>query len=156
MSGDLIKVNQRNRLLNEIFERQMLDRSKVISHYHPARHSEKERFSVAEDFLNKYATAKLVVTSRLHCAIPCLAFGTPVIFIHFGFKNEYDTCRLKGVTEMFNTIYIDEKENITANFDIRDKINEDFAPRNPETFRSYVPVLDSVCKSFINGVSVQA
>ena len=156
MSGDLIKVNQRNRLLNEIFERQMLDRSKVISHYHPARHSEKERFSVAEDFLNKYATAKLVVTSRLHCAIPCLAFGTPVIFIHFGFKNEYDTCRLKGVTEMFNTIYIDEKENITANFDIRDKINEGFAPRNPETFRSYVPVLDSVCKSFINGVSVQA
>ena len=156
ISGDLIKVNQRNRLLNEIFGKQILDQSKYISHYHPARHSENERFSVAEDFLKKYATAKLVVTSRLHCAIPCLAFGTPVIFIHFGFKNEYDNCRLKGVTDLFNTIYIDENENISSNFDIPQKINEDFILKNPESFRRNVPVLENACKTFIKDVPVQA
>lgn len=156
ISGDLIKLSQRNRLLNEIFDKHVLDQSKYISHYHPARHTEKERFSVAGNFLKKYATAKLVVTSRLHCAIPCLAFGTPVIFIHFGFKNEYDTCRLKGVTDMFNTIYIDEKENISSNFGFHKKINEDFTIKNPESFRSSVSVLENVCKTFINDVPVKA
>ena len=33
------------------------------------------------DILKKYQAAKLVITSRLHCALPCLALGTPVIVI---------------------------------------------------------------------------
>lgn len=44
-----------------------------------------ERFRVAEDLLTQYAEADLVITSRIHCALPCLAFHTPVILI-----NEYD------------------------------------------------------------------
>lgn len=35
---------------------------------------------VATDLLRKYAGASLVVTSRLHCALVCLAFGTPCVF----------------------------------------------------------------------------
>ena len=35
----------------------------------------------AREVLKTYAAAKLVVTTRLHCALPCLAMGTPVIFI---------------------------------------------------------------------------
>ena len=34
----------------------------------------------AEALIKKYAAASLVVTSRLHCALPCLAVGTPVLF----------------------------------------------------------------------------
>ena len=149
ISGDLIKVNQRNRILKELFDEELIQQSKSISHYHPARHSEKERFSVAEDFLKKYATAKLVVTSRIHCAIPCLAFGTPVIFIHFGFKNEYDTCRLKGVTDLFNTIFIDEQENITSNFGFEKKITSNYSLKNPERFKEHVAVLRDACNAFV-------
>jgi hypothetical protein len=156
LSGDLIKMNQRNRLLKELFDEDVLRESKSFSHYHPARHSEKERFCVAEDFLEKYATAKLVVTSRIHCAIPCLAFGTPVIFVHFGFKHEYDTCRLKGVTDLFNTIFIDEHENITSNFSLTGKIGSDFIIKNPATFRKFIPVLRDACNAFINDVTVEA
>ena len=156
VSGDLIKVNQRNRILKELFEEDMLHESKSISHYHPARHSEKERFAVAEDFLKKYATAKLVVTSRIHCAIPCLAFGTPVIFIHFGFKHEYDTCRLKGVTDLFNTIFIDEDENIASNFGLTGKIDSGYAVKNPGVFKKFIPVLRDACNAFVNDVNVVA
>lgn len=156
LSGDLIKINQRKRILHELFDEEILLDSKSISHYHPSRHSENERFSVAGDFLTKYATAKLVITSRLHCAIPCLAFGTPVIFIHFGFRNEYDSCRLKGITDMFNTIYIDEKENISSNFNLREKISGNFSLRNPELFRKFVPALRSACNSFVKDISVNA
>ncbi len=35
----------------------------------------------AEELLQTYARARLVLTSRLHCALPCLALGTPVIFM---------------------------------------------------------------------------
>ncbi len=41
-----------------------------------------DKFCLAQTYLNNYASAKLVVTSRLHCALPCVAFGTPVIFIN--------------------------------------------------------------------------
>jgi hypothetical protein len=35
--------------------------------------------SLAQAYLERYRQAELVVTSRLHVALPCLAFGTPVI-----------------------------------------------------------------------------
>jgi hypothetical protein len=35
----------------------------------------------AEDLLRMYSGAKLVITPRLHCAMPCLALGTPVILL---------------------------------------------------------------------------
>jgi len=38
-------------------------------------------FRIAETALARYATARLVITSRLHVALPCLAFNTPVAFI---------------------------------------------------------------------------
>lgn len=41
----------------------------------------RERMAKAGQLLELYASARLVVTSRLHCALPCLAMGTPVLFI---------------------------------------------------------------------------
>ncbi len=35
----------------------------------------------ASELLQTYAQVRLVLTSRLHCALPCLALGTPVIFL---------------------------------------------------------------------------
>lgn len=40
-----------------------------------------DRLSLAKRHLQAFCNAKLVVTSRLHVALPCLAFGTPLIFI---------------------------------------------------------------------------
>jgi len=56
-----------------------------------------KRFKLAERYLERYARAKLVITSRIHCALPCLAMGTPVIFIH---KNMQDP-RFGGLLEYF-------------------------------------------------------
>lgn len=153
VQGDFLKIGQRKRLLGKLFTDQLLDKAISISHYHSARHTEKERFGLTEDFLKKYATAKLVVTSRLHCALPCLAFGTPVIFVHFGFKNAYDTCRLNGVTDLFNTIYIDEDENVTTNFQPPSgRITENISLINPDTFNKHVKGLRNNCQAFINEV----
>ena len=40
-----------------------------------------ERFSEVEKLLTIYQNAKAVVTTRLHCAMPCLALGTPVLLL---------------------------------------------------------------------------
>ena len=39
-----------------------------------------KRFNIAKKLLDKYSKAKLVITSRLHGALPCLALNTPFIF----------------------------------------------------------------------------
>lgn len=41
--------------------------------------TEQERLCEARRLVGKYAKAGLVVTSRIHCALPCLGLETPVI-----------------------------------------------------------------------------
>jgi len=39
------------------------------------------RLFLAHQLLKEYATSKLVITTRLHCAVPCVAMGVPVLFL---------------------------------------------------------------------------
>lgn len=56
-----------------------------------------ERLEIARQRLELYKKAKLVVTSRLHCALPCLAFGTPIKFINANF---FDASRMSGYSNI--------------------------------------------------------
>ena len=42
-----------------------------------------QRFQLAKQLLDQYARAKLVISTRIHGALPCLALNTPIIFISF-------------------------------------------------------------------------
>jgi hypothetical protein len=53
----------------------------VTTHIAPEPRAPAARLAAAERLLDLYARAELVVTTRLHCALPCLAFGTPVLFV---------------------------------------------------------------------------
>jgi len=74
--------------------------ARVISLSHGIAHDTPAttRFERAEALLDTYARARLVVTSRLHCALPCLAFGTPVLFV----DNVSDRYRISGLLELLN------------------------------------------------------
>jgi hypothetical protein len=61
--------------------------------------STSERFARAQRLLDTYASASLVITSRIHCALPCLAFGTPVVFV----RPERGLSRLSGLAELMRT-----------------------------------------------------
>lgn len=52
----------------------------TITHHLPRGLSWRDQWSRATSVLNLYRRASLVYTSRLHAALPCIAFGTPVIF----------------------------------------------------------------------------
>jgi len=61
--------------------------SRSLSTFKSQKISISKRLMIAERILKRYSKAKLVVTSRLHVALPCLAFNTPVIFVHWNLKD---------------------------------------------------------------------
>ena len=54
----------------------------------------KRQNTIAQKILNTYMTAELVYTRKLHCTLPCIAFGTPVV----------PKLPTDGRTELLNTI----------------------------------------------------
>ena len=55
-----------------------------------------ERFHRGRELLALYARASCVVTTRLHCALPCLAMGTPVLLVEVA----ADSYRFSGLMEL--------------------------------------------------------
>ncbi|GMQ92176.1 MAG: hypothetical protein BMS9Abin11_1497 [Gammaproteobacteria bacterium] len=58
-----------------------------LTHHVPQHYPDEIKIMIAKSLLGLYKNkARLVITDKLHCALPCIAFGIPVIF--FGDKNE--------------------------------------------------------------------
>ncbi|WP_343539389.1 polysaccharide pyruvyl transferase family protein [Sphingobacterium thalpophilum] len=151
LKGALPAVGKRNVLLQQLFDKQVLDKAIYVPHIYSRSHSNEERFKLAEDILHKYATAKFVVTSRIHAALPCLALGTPVVFLNYGNFDPTDLCRFEGIIDLFNTININQSGHISSNFDfdVTSKIGIDFNLKNPEKYLLYSDKLKSACQEFI-------
>ena len=66
--------------------------------------SAEQRLKDAELTLDKFARAKLVITSRIHCALPCLALGTPVFFVDFGYSRQRNRDRFEGILNLMHTV----------------------------------------------------
>jgi hypothetical protein len=77
--------------------------------------SEFERFNLAKTLIDIYARAKLIITSRIHGALPCLALNTPFIFVNKRFDIRYF-----GIYELFNTVGI----NSSGKFNINVMLNK--------------------------------
>ena len=98
-----------------------------------------ERFQLAKQLLYKYARAKLVISTRIHGALPCLAFNTPVIFIN----KVYDYKRYPGLYELLNTIGI----NFNKKFSINVNINNKGLVYNSKKFLKYSNRLKDLLKN---------
>lgn len=82
------------RLVPEAVRRSAISFDQIRSK--PGRYIGSRRFAQSIEMLNLLATAKLVITRRLHTALPCIAFGTPFVFVHDKFR---DDPRFEGFTE---------------------------------------------------------
>jgi hypothetical protein len=65
------------------------------------------KLKLAEELLQAYASAELVVTSRLHVVFPCLAFGTPVILIDTQRQPE----RYSGYQHLITSVFADKLQD---------------------------------------------
>lgn len=117
LQTDIIKKEDRKNIifcdtkkikdLNNFLPRHILEKYIYVQHSSKKykKLSFKENIYKCIELLNLYKNAKLVITTRLHCALPCLAFRTPVIYI----SNKED--------KRINNTYIDLFEYFV---DIRD------------------------------------
>jgi hypothetical protein len=64
----------------------------------------------AESLLKRYCEASLVVTTKIHCALPCMAMGVPVILIHPNPREE----RLAPVREFIPVLSLSELSSLRA------------------------------------------
>jgi hypothetical protein len=74
----------------------------------PKIYSEAERIAAATQQLQKIACAKLVITSRIHTALPAVAFQTPVLFLSDGLTHINQKSRLEGMDAFFKLIRTSE------------------------------------------------
>lgn len=88
-----------------------------------------ERLLYAEKILDKYQKAKCVVTERLHAALPCLAFETPVLLI------AGSDSRFGGLKELVRSC--SKQEFINGNFDF----DFDNPRENP---KDYIPIREKL------------
>lgn len=149
---EIFRLRQRKKLLRKLFGDKIIELAKDIAHRYPAAQyaTEDSRFALAEDLLKRYENARLVVTSRIHCALPCLAMGTPVIFVDGGFDNSSDRWRFEGISRLFNTIQISGKK-ITSNFDL-ETVRNTIHIYNKTHHLECLKLLNQHCKNFVNNI----
>ena len=112
---DVMRTNYTSSYRKAIVSRMIPERFKekieFITHFSKEMKSQTsdERMNEAKLLLDRYKKAKLVFTSLIHCALPCVAMGTPVVFVDAGFNNNVaKRDRFGGVTDLFTThLHID-------------------------------------------------
>lgn len=152
LDGKLFKLGKKKKHLEGFIDSDLLKTAKYVNQEPPANsHTDAEKFALAEEILHKYARARLVITSRIHCALPCLAMGTPVIFVN-GFDSFVDSCRFDGILDLFNRVDVNtETGEFTTNFNLDGKISRNTAVRNLEKHHALAGPLKEKCRKFIEG-----
>lgn len=159
LKGRILKINERDNMIKSLIPKEILRTAKYLTHYYLGKeYNEKDRFEEAEKLLEKYAKAKLVITSRIHCALPCLALGTPVVFIAGGgLFEKSEMSRLKGTIEHLNIIstdIIDLDDNISNELNILNPDTIDWDNiTNPTSYLKYADKLKKDCTKFVNKIS---
>lgn len=81
-----------------------------------------KRLRLAEDYLNFYAGARFVLTTRLHAALPCIAMGVPVLLA----TPARDDRRFGGLLQCINTLELELIErDLTCLIEYMDEVRKD-------------------------------
>ena len=93
---------------------------------------------IAERLLNKYQAATLVITSRLHVALPCLAYDTPLLFVH----PNLDDPRFTGLLQYLNSYTPETFQSVASELDYYDI-------ENPKPVDGIARRLEERCQEFV-------
>ncbi len=110
----------------------------------------------AEGLIKKYSKAKLVVTSRIHCGLPCLGLETPVLFVlnkeMESKQNMFNAPgRFGGLLDFFNVISFNNYRLRADNLiEKGQKINKKTKFVNSSLWVSYRDDLVKKCQSFVS------
>jgi hypothetical protein len=92
--------------------------SRIITQDH------QKRLEYAQSLLKKYSKARVIITTRLHCALPCRAFGTNVIFLHPHYKADQRFTGLQKIINGSDNIMSNYKKMSTIDYEDVEKIKK--------------------------------
>ena len=130
-SSNLVKSNT-NREIKEI--------THDLNQEETKNKSFEKRMEEVENLLKTYQSAHLVLTNRLHVALPCVALGTPVILVH---KEKFEADRLGTFLQYVNSYSDVEFEKI----DIKEILEK--PKQNSSKYLEIKNSLEKQCKEFI-------
>lgn len=97
-----------NDLLEKLIPKHIRNQAEYIEHEIPESIDKDDMHArqkfVQQNLLNKYAQARLVITSRLHCALPCVAYNTPAIVLFSGLHTDNRYGGLKDFVHGYSSI----------------------------------------------------
>ncbi|SHF36908.1 Polysaccharide pyruvyl transferase [Bacteroides faecichinchillae] len=134
-------------IIRQLIPRKEMDNVEILTQYHDASEipSNEERFARAEELLHKYSEARLVITSRIHCALPCLGLETPVLFLRNLDDSDESTCRFKGLLDLLNVVQFKRNRIINSPFNVPLDIQ---SIANPTRYKKYAEKLIKKCMDF--------
>ena len=133
-----------------VFDPILINEAKKITHKPSILENyPKASFVRAESLLRRYSQARAVVTTRIHCVLPCLALGTPVIFINAD-QRQAKTCRYGGITNLMNTVNIDSQGLVELSFETSGLISKYNFPPNPSDYLALTSSLADSANKFIS------
>ena len=100
----------------------VINRSQIISN---PNISPSQKETLAIDQLQAIASAKLVITSRIHSALPAIAMGIPVLFLSDGLSHINQSSRLKGMESFLRMEKTKGLKNIKLEHILKPKIGKE-------------------------------
>ena len=125
---------------DEVYEKMKKDTKRPILRIDTNRCIQMDRaakFALAEYYLYLYQSAHSVVTSRLHCMLPCLALETPVLAI-----SGREPHRYAGLIDLVN--HTTEEDYLSGKY----KYSLDDPKSNPESYKAIREKLIKQCSEF--------
>ena len=149
LRGDLLHLGRRDRLMRSALDHTLRSRLVCMTHeYRVTDSAHDAAIKLAGDCLQRYARARLVITSRLHCALPCLALGTPVLFLD-AYARMADTCRFGGLRELLPRVEFDSLDAASTSFGRTCPLDADAVTAHPVTHQTLADALRVSCERFI-------
>ncbi len=145
---------------HKIFSDELLHNAKFIKHDIAVKDGfDNEYFmQLAKQLMHEYSKAKLVITSRIHCGLPCLGVETPTIFVTADLL-EGDEIRsggrLAGLVELFHVIKWTSNGFISLSSSINELLHKGKIGLDSELYNKsdYVGLRDKmikIVKSFLS------
>jgi hypothetical protein len=161
---DLLRTAQFYQAYSKFFKDDVLKKAEYIKHIVPESNfaTEDAKLEYARNLLRKYANSRLVVTSRIHAALPCLGIGTPVIFVlgddlHPNGKGLQPDAkgRFDGLIDLFHVMeYMNFKLKPILGFKVAKKIGLDHTIKNKPDYLQMAEELDKSCTAFVEDAKV--
>lgn len=144
----LLQIIRSYTIVRQLLTPRQLRTAKIMTQYHYASEypTREARFGRAKTLLDLYSSAELVITSRIHCALPCLGLETPVVFLQNMDDSEESTCRFAGLLNLLNVIKFRRNKIAYSPMNLPLTISH---VKNSSEYKKYAKALKEKCLAFV-------